>query len=192
MGDSPAAERVLRAAVSAFAELGFHGASTREIAARAGMSPAAVYTHFRSKEDLLFGISLDSHEQVLAALHRAAAQGVTPPERMSSIMYEFTLFHARGRAGAWVANNEIAILTAEHARQIKALRRQMMEVVRSVIEAGLRTQDFHTSDPSMTCTALMTLSMNVERWYREDGRWSPEDIATHYRDLALRMLGVTS
>ncbi len=40
-----ARERLINAAVDAFAENGFAGTTTRDIASRAGMSPAAVYVH---------------------------------------------------------------------------------------------------------------------------------------------------
>lgn len=45
-------ERVLDAAVSVFAERGFHDASMDEIADRAGVSKPILYTHFESKEGL--------------------------------------------------------------------------------------------------------------------------------------------
>ncbi len=45
-------ERILEAAVEAFAEMGFLGASTREIARRAGTNQGLITYHFRSKEAL--------------------------------------------------------------------------------------------------------------------------------------------
>lgn len=44
--------RIVKAAVEAFSELGFRGASTREIAARAGTNQGLVTYHFRSKDEL--------------------------------------------------------------------------------------------------------------------------------------------
>jgi TetR/AcrR family transcriptional regulator len=44
--------RIIDAAVEAFSELGFHGASTREIAARAGANQGLITYHFRSKDEL--------------------------------------------------------------------------------------------------------------------------------------------
>jgi AcrR family transcriptional regulator len=63
--------RLLEAAVTAFAEKGFHGTTTRDIAGAAGMSPAAVYVHHRSKEELLFLISREGHQQALDVVRDA-------------------------------------------------------------------------------------------------------------------------
>lgn len=44
--------RIIEAAAEAFSELGFHAASTREIAARAGTNQGLITYHFRSKDEL--------------------------------------------------------------------------------------------------------------------------------------------
>lgn len=44
--------RIVEAAAAAFSELGFHAASTREIAARAGTNQGLITYHFRSKDEL--------------------------------------------------------------------------------------------------------------------------------------------
>lgn len=44
--------RILEAAIEAFAELGFKGASTRDIAARAGVNQGLITYHFMSKDEL--------------------------------------------------------------------------------------------------------------------------------------------
>ena len=69
------ARRLLVAGLGLFAAQGFHGTTTRDIAARAGMSPAALYVHYRTKEDMLFRISRIAHEAALA---------VIPPESSGS------------------------------------------------------------------------------------------------------------
>ena len=47
----------------------------------------------------------------------------------------------------------------------------------------------NTGDPAMTATALLSLGIDVARWYRDEGAWTPEQIADHYCRLALRMVG---
>lgn len=47
---------IIRSAASLFAEKGFNGTKTREIALRAGVSEALIFKHFPSKEDLYAAI----------------------------------------------------------------------------------------------------------------------------------------
>lgn len=49
-------ERILSSAQSLFARQGYRGTTTREIAARAGITEAMVFRHFRSKEDLYWAV----------------------------------------------------------------------------------------------------------------------------------------
>jgi AcrR family transcriptional regulator len=51
-----ATRALLDAALEAFADKGFHGASVASIAARAGTSKALVYAYFPTKEDLLVAV----------------------------------------------------------------------------------------------------------------------------------------
>jgi len=46
-------DRIIEASLAVFSELGFHEATVRQIAERAGIAPATVYEHFPSKERVL-------------------------------------------------------------------------------------------------------------------------------------------
>ncbi|HYJ33058.1 MAG TPA: helix-turn-helix domain-containing protein [Candidatus Binatia bacterium] len=48
--------QILAAALDVFAELGFHGARTRDLAEKAGVSEALLFRHFPTKEDLVRAI----------------------------------------------------------------------------------------------------------------------------------------
>jgi len=50
------AAQILEAAVAVFARRGYHKATTREIAAQAGISEGTIYIHFASKRELLFAM----------------------------------------------------------------------------------------------------------------------------------------
>ena len=86
-------QRELQALARTFAARGYHGTSTRDIADRAGLSPAGVYVHFASKEDLFYRITLIGHQQTLRnAVQAAAAAGPGPAERLHALGYEASMY----------------------------------------------------------------------------------------------------
>src|SRR5882724_7456939 len=79
------ARRVLVAAVLEFAVRGYHATTTRDVASRAGLSPAGVYVHFRSKEELLYQSTLIGHRQTVERITAAAATSDEPFERLRAV-----------------------------------------------------------------------------------------------------------
>jgi AcrR family transcriptional regulator len=186
-----ARSRLLAAAVAAFAARGFHGTTTRDIAAAAGMSPAALYVHHRSKEELLHQISRSGHEATLALVEEAVASSAHPVEQLARLVEDFVRHHAVSHTSARIVNYELAALSEPHLAEITELRHRIDAVMRELVERGVAAGAFTTPDPVMTASALLSMGIDVARWYRDEGSWSPDDVAAHYRELALRMVGAT-
>jgi len=189
--EPPAARRLLVAAVQAFAERGFHATTTRDIAERAGMSPGGLYVHFKSKEELLYRISLIGHEQALAVLAAAAAKGGDPTSRLRLLVREFASWHALHHATTRVIQYEMAALTPPHFAVIVVLRRRIDQVVRATIEAGVAAGVFDAPDIPGAALAILSLSVDIARWYPSSARREPTEIGVLYADLAVRMLQST-
>ncbi|MFE5285493.1 TetR family transcriptional regulator [Nocardia sp. NPDC056611] len=181
--------RLLDAAIVAFAERGFHGSTTRDITSIAGLSTAAIYVHHRSKEELLYQVSRAGHENTLARLRDALSCSDDPVEQLVAVMRDFAIDHARGHTGARVVNYELAALSPEHQREIKDIRRVIDTEMRQLIERGVAAGVFDNPNPRMAAVALLSLGIDLARWYRDDGPLSPEEIGDYYVDLALRIVG---
>lgn len=187
--DSPTQARLLDAAVASFAVRGFHGTTTRDIAAAAGLSPAAVYVHHRSKEDLLHLISSRGHERTLRLVRDTVAAADGPADRLAAFARAFAAHHARNHTTARVVNYELAALSEPHRAEVAAVRRAIEAEVRTLVEDGVRAGVFEVPDPRMTTLALLSLGIDVSRWYDDDGALTPEEVGEHYAALALRMVG---
>lgn len=181
--------RLARAAVDAFAARGFHATTTRDISTAAGMSPAALYVHHRSKEDLLFELAHVGHLRVLDMVRASVARSADPVTQLGDLVEDFVRDHAVAHTGARVINYELAALSEEHRAEILAVRHDIDLVVRDVVDRGVAAGAFSTPDPRMTSLAVLSLGIDVARWYRDEGRWTPDEVAAHYRLLALRMVG---
>src|SRR6201993_5025285 len=75
-------ERILEEAVKLFYERGFSGTTLDDIAGKLGVTKPFIYTHFRSKVELLEAICRPTIEMSLAAIIQAAQQPGSPPERL--------------------------------------------------------------------------------------------------------------
>jgi AcrR family transcriptional regulator len=185
----PAARRLLIGAVEAFAARGYHATTTRDIAARAGLSPAGVYVHFSSKEDLLYQISLIGHRGTVQVV-RAAASGIDDPaDRLRAVIAAITAWHARYHTTARVINYEMSALTELHRSGIATLRREIDALVRQTLSDGVAHGVFEVPEVRGTTLALLSLTIDVARWFRATGPRAPEELGEFYGELALRMAG---
>jgi AcrR family transcriptional regulator len=184
-----AARRLLLAAVEAFAERGYHATTTRDIASRAGMSPAALYIHYKTKEELLHRISRIGHEKAVAILRTAARAEGSPGERLAEAVSSFVRWHAGGRTTARVVQYELDSLGPDARAEILGLRRQVDAEVRGIIEEGVRSGEFDVIDVQGTTLAVLSLCIDVARWFNVDGPRTPEEVGALYADLVLRMVG---
>ncbi|MFD5494847.1 TetR/AcrR family transcriptional regulator [Streptomyces sp. GDS52] len=184
-----AARRLLLAAVEAFAERGYHATTTRDIAGRAGMSPAALYIHYKTKEELLHRISRIGHEKAVDILRTAARAEGGPAERLAEAVSSFVRWHAGGRTTARVVQYELDSLGPDARAEITTLRRQVDAEVRGIIEEGVRTGEFDVPDVRGTTRAVLSLCVDVARWFTIDGDRTPEEVGALYADLVLRMVG---
>lgn len=180
--------RLLDAAVSAFADKGFHGTTTRDIATAAGMSPAALYVHHRSKEELLYLLSKQGHEDTLRLIRAAIATSDDPVQQLRQTIHDFCLHHAHDTAGARIVNYELAALSAEHLAEIRGIRHAIEQEMRQLVMRGVAQGQFTTADPRVTAAALLSLGIDLGRWYRDAVPWSPEEIADQYAEIALRVV----
>lgn len=186
--DSVAAERIRRAAVEAFAESGYGGASTREITKRLGMSATAMYPHYRSKEELLFAISLEGHRGALAALESVDDPAAGYLDRLRSVVAAFTLWQAEQRQLARVVQYELHALSPAHYKTIAVVRRQTTDVIAAIIQGGEESGDFTIADPDDVVLAISSLCVDVCRWFPSTRHRNPEQLAQTYADFAERLV----
>ncbi|GHH13929.1 MULTISPECIES: TetR/AcrR family transcriptional regulator [Streptomyces] len=184
-----AARRLLVAAVEAFAERGYHATTTRDIAGRAGMSPAALYIHYKTKEELLHRISRIGHDKALGILRTAARREGSAKERLADAVSSFVRWHAGRRTTARVVQYELDALGPDARAEIVALRRQVDAEVRRIIEDGVAAGEFDVLDVRGTTLAVLSLCIDVARWFNVDGPRTPEEVGALYADLVLRMVG---
>ncbi|MCX8157088.1 MAG: TetR family transcriptional regulator [Verrucomicrobiae bacterium] len=133
----PPQKRILDAAEAAFAELGYEGASLRDIVARARVNLPTVYYYFRSKEGLLeavfrrrFGPLRDEHYALLQAKDRQAAGRPLTLEEVLEAMLLPPLRLAARTTHSSVTVRLIGRIVSEPSSRTQAMLRQLHQDLR--------------------------------------------------------------
>jgi AcrR family transcriptional regulator len=184
-----AARRLMAAAVESFAARGYHATTTRDIATAAGMSPAALYVHFPAKSAVLFAISRSGHERTLLMVQTTVAEHADPVDAMRALVERFVAWHAQRHVVARVVQHELDALTPEDYQVVLELRRATEGLVRDLITTGVEAGVFVVPDVRTTARAILSLGIDVARWYSPDSKPAPEVLGKQYGELVLNMLG---
>ncbi len=185
----PASRRLLVAALDCFAVRGYHATTTREIATRAGMSPGAVYVHYASKGELLYKISIVGHLAALAALEDVLGdEAGDPSERIDQAVRSFAGWHARHHRLARVIQYELESLPAARRREIVDVRARFAPLVERELAAGVQAGRFAPIDIEGAALAILSLCIDIARWYGPKSNRTPEVLGALYADLVGRAL----
>ena len=183
------ADAVLDAALTLFAERGYHGTAVSQIAASLGIRTPSLYNHMRSKQDLLAAIIGPTVDGVLDDFQTAVDGLSDPVERLRRAVRVYALRHATHRREALVANRDTASLPEPARTRTRQRERDHERAVRAIICDGAGTGDFHVASPALASFAILEMCLSIARWFRDDGARTAGQVADEYADFALRIAG---
>ena len=188
---TPARDSILVAGLGLFSSRGYHATSIRDIAGAAGLGSASLYSHFASKEEILAALVLIGHDVHHRALLSAVlASGPEPRSQMRALVTAHVRMHCQYPALARVATHERQHLSPTALAPAAALRRLSEDLIVEVVARGMQAGDFDIAHPEATLVALGSMGIAVATWFPERAhQMTPDEVATAYADLALRMVG---
>ena len=129
-----------KAASAEFAEKGYHGASTREIAARLGVKQGSLYYYFSSKEDALLEVCLHGIRDYVQRMRGIAANDQPFEAKLLATVSSHLWSYRSTDEALKVYNDERLYLPEEKRRQLKELgssyREQLEGVFAEAVESG--------------------------------------------------------
>ena len=190
----PGKAAIMRAAVEVIAEDGFEGASTRDMAARAGVSVAALYHHFPSKLGLLQEFLDEAYAVTLARIERRLDGVRDPVGRLESVVGTLVWTHLHdefAQRASIVALREYTRLGAPERAAVEVQRKTLLDVVDGILREGVATGDFHTDEPRETARAIVSLTTtSLVGVYAEIGR-PLDEVTALYQRFAVTLAGAS-
>lgn len=185
-------ERIVDVAAQLFRERGYVGTSVSTIARRLGITAAALYYHFESKEEILYRYL----EMALADLKDYVASrctGETPAERLYQFAAAHTLFQLEQLPTVYSAATygfpQLIDALPENARnKLIDLQREHFNNLRSIILEGNRDGTFEVNNPTVTAFAVIAMGEHAILWFHPGKGMEAGDVASAHGCLALRLV----
>jgi Tetracyclin repressor-like, C-terminal domain len=83
-------------------------------------------------------------------------------------------------------------LSPGHQDEVAARQAEVGRIVRQIIADGVAAGDFDTADPGAAAIAVLSMCLDVARWYRPGHRRTPQQIGDFNAAAALRIAGADS
>jgi AcrR family transcriptional regulator len=120
-------ERIQSVALELFAEQGYEKTSLREIAERLGVTKAALYYHFKSKEDIVSSLVEDYFGQIDALIEWGRSQPGTAESRGAVLSRYFGIVEEGSEVFRMLQQNQAALSSLASAKHRSELFRERMD-----------------------------------------------------------------
>lgn len=176
----------LQGALSAFLDVGYHGATVRGIADRAGMSVPGLYHHYPNKHTLLVELLKMTMDDLIARCQAARAEGSNSiTARFANLVECLALFHIHRRQFGLIAFSEMRSLHEEARKRHVEDRRQVQHMVLEEVQRGCDENVFLTPKPHEAARAVVAMCMAIPQWFSDEGSSTAEEVAKQHVDIAL-------
>jgi len=189
-------EEILEAAAKAFSSNGYEGTSLAEIATAVGIKTPALYYHFKSKNEILYAYLVRSGGIILGAVDRdVQAAGENPVDALkayvrSYIKVQLEMLDTMPMVNTVIFGASISkALTRAQIKWVRDWERQMLVLLREILERGKSSKTFNFKDTTPTAFFIMGSIDFVVNWYRPGGKLGIDQLADQYADLALKSVG---
>ena len=187
-GGSPRrrAPEIIEAAARVFAERGYHGASTQDIADVLGIRQASLYYYFPSKEVALEVVCTMCVEEFVDREAEVAAGPDTASEKIRRIVHALLAPMRDRRDFVWVFLRERHHLPDASRRRVGRHSRRLERTIQGVFEAGVRSGEFRSDlDCRLATLALLGMCNAAPAWLGKEPDATIERVAAEFSRLIL-------
>jgi len=169
---------IVAAALALFREQGIKGTTIRQIAARAGVTPGALYRHFPGKRGLAQALFEECAGRLTETL-RAAAEGRNDPREALAAVTRALLEFSRREPTAFgyiLERHEEEVQRAQPGRELPK------DVLEQVIAAGVESGCFPEQDASLGAALVIGMCLRAVFFFER------EMLASSWEEMAARVV----
>jgi AcrR family transcriptional regulator len=178
-------EAILTAAIDLFHERGFENGSMRDIAKMLAFTQAALYYHFKSKDEILFSILDRFTDMVLMTLKSELDTPGDPVAVLRSTIRRHVIISRDCSKEVKLVTEDRKLLPEKYAYQVRRKERKIFDLYRRHFERLHAANLVPPISPTTITFALLAAANSVHQWYDRNGALSIDEIAAQLAELFL-------
>jgi TetR/AcrR family transcriptional regulator, cholesterol catabolism regulator len=163
-------EQIVETATDLFMKNGYAASSMRDLANEVGIEAASLYSHFKSKEEILQIICFRMANEFFASLDKIQQTNLTPSEKLAKAIYSHVLVITKDIKASAVFQNEWKHLTNPHLTDFLAMRNEYEVRFRTIVKEGIVKGEFKAIDEKFAVMTILSSINWIHNWYKPMGK----------------------
>lgn len=181
-------EQIFQVAEKLFKEKGYMATSMRDIASELGIEAASLYSHIKSKDEILETICFRMADQFLTAFEEVNDIYFNAEEKLKMAINSHVKILATDLYASSVFIREWRHLNEPRLGEFKELRNRYENEFRKVLQTGEEENSFEAADKKFAVLTILSSLNWITEWYKPEGSMKPDEIAEHLFNFILNGL----
>ena len=178
-------DQIIQTASKLFRLKSYEAASMRDIASELGIEAASLYSHIKSKDEILEIICFRKAEEFLNAIAEVNDIYFDAEEKLRMAIKNHVRIIASDLDAATVFLREWRYLSSEKLKEFVSLRHKYENEYRIIIHQGENENVFDTVDVKFAVLTILSAVNWIVEWYNPKGSMVPDEIADNLTGFIL-------
>jgi TetR/AcrR family transcriptional regulator, cholesterol catabolism regulator len=178
-------KEILTSAQSVLKEKGYAATSVRDIAKALTMEPASLYSHFKSKEDILKITCFEMADKFELAVKEVNDIYFNAEEKLRMAIKLHVEILTQNLDSALIFIRDWRNLTGKSLEQFVAKRNTYEAGFREIVQTGIEEGVFNETDKKFAALTILSSVNWIVEWYQPDGNLNAEQIAEKLSNFIL-------
>lgn len=171
--------QIYQVAERLFKKNGFNATSMRDIAFELGIEAASLYSHIKSKDEILEKICFRMADQFLTAMAEVNDMYFNAEEKLKMAITSHIKILTDDLNASSVFIREWRHLNEPKYSEFISLRDKYENGFRKILETGQDENVFDTVDNKFAVLTIISSLNWITEWYKPGGPMTPDDIGEH-------------
>lgn len=178
-------EQVIRTAAELFKIKGYAATSMRDLAQEMGIEAASLYSHIKSKEEILRTLCFDMARQFIRSLDEVEKQNLSHSEKLRAGIIAHVDVMTHDLTASAVFMNEHRHLSQPYLKEFLYKRINYINRFKKIIDNGIKAGEFKPVDTKLAVMTLFSSLNWMPNWYDPIKTINPEQLGEQLADILI-------